>query len=130
MGDDKEIIKPSQVSDEVSWFDSFAESTTTLVSRAPFFAICAASVIIWAITGPIFKFGSGWQLVINTGTTVVTFLMVALLENSTSRKDKAIQHKLNAIAGALIDILEEFDGTEEDMIELQRSIGLEHKEST
>ena len=123
-------VLPSDVSDEVSWFDKFAERATTFVARAPFFAFCLLAVVVWAVTGPIFKFGEGWQLVINTGTTIITFLMVALLENATKRADQAVQHKLNAIAEALIDILQEHEGTEKDQDELRRAVGLELKEST
>lgn len=123
-------LKPSEVTDEVGFFDRFADRATTLVSRAPYFAACVIAVFVWAITGPLFKFGSGWQLVINTGTTIVTFLMVALLENSTRRESLAVQHKLNAIADALADFMDSQPDLADDVSELRRAVGIELKESS
>ena len=61
------------------------------------FAIAAAIVVVWSATGPLFRFSDTWQLVINTGTTIVTFLMVFLIQNSQNRDSAAIQVKLNEL---------------------------------
>jgi len=61
------------------------------------FAIAAAAVIVWSATGPVFHFSDTWQLVINTGTTIVTFLMVFLIQNSQNRDSAAIQVKLDEL---------------------------------
>jgi low affinity Fe/Cu permease len=77
-----------------------------------------------------------WQLIINTLTTIITFLMVALLQNSQTRSDQALQHKLNAIADGLADLMAyvHSDGVDRDLqrdlIELRDSVGLETHEST
>ncbi len=77
---------------------------------------------------------TSWQLVINTLTTIVTFLVVALLQNSQTRADKAIQHKLNGIADGLADLMEELGGDKpqllQDAEELRAAVGLEHRESS
>lgn len=129
MAQKEKVILPSQVTDEVGWFDKFAERATSLVARAPFFACCVVMVLLWVPTLFVLPVDSS-QLIINTSTTIITFLMVALLENATKRSDQAVQHKLNAMAEALADILEEFKGTEKDQEELRRAVGIEHKEST
>ena len=67
-----------------------------------------------------------WQLIINTATTIITFLMVALLQNSSTRADQAVQHKLNAIAQALSGMMDEPEAREE----LREAVGLEEREST
>jgi low affinity Fe/Cu permease len=78
----------------------FAEAATyvaRLTGRPPAFALAILVVVAWAVTGPIFKYSDTWQLVINTGTTIVTFLMVFLIQNSQNRDGAAIQVKLDEI---------------------------------
>jgi low affinity Fe/Cu permease len=121
---------PSDVSDDVGIFDRFARVTTSLVSRAPFFVACVALVVLWLPSYWLFADTDTWQLLINTATTVVTFLLVALIQNSQFRDDQALQHKLNAIAEALADLVGRDEGLEEDVHELRRAVGLEHRESS
>jgi len=64
------------------------------------FALAAATILVWAITGPLFRFSDTWQLVINTGTTIVTFLMVFLLQRSQNKESQALQLKLNELVAA------------------------------
>jgi len=78
-------------------FGDIANRTSQAAGRALTFMIAAAVVIIWAITGPIFHYSDTWQLVINTGTTIVTFLMVFLIQNSQNRDSAAIQVKLDEL---------------------------------
>ena len=114
-------------------------------SRAPFFAFCVLLVLLWLLQGLITILVKGdpksfldaqFQLEINTTTTIVTFLMVALLQNSQTREDQATQHKLNAIADGLADMMERwserFDDAEmrKDIEELRLAVGLEDVEST
>lgn len=127
---------PSSVTPNVSFFDRFAEKTSTFVSRAWFFSLCVLLIVIWVPSIAIIRNVDTWQLVINTATTIITFLMVALLQNSQRRSDEATQHKLNAIADALADFMssmsqnhpkaEELQG---DLKELRAAVGLEHRES-
>ena len=110
-------------------FDRFAERASDLVSHAMFFLACVALVVVWAPS--YFLFGSidTWQLVINTATTIVTFLLVALLQNSQRRNEVAMHVKLDALADGLADLMEEIDPDNEqlqnDMRELREAIGLE-----
>lgn len=120
---------PSQVTARRGIFDGVAEHASRIVSGAAYFIICVVAVVGWAVSGPMFQFSDTWQLLINTSTTILTFLMVALLQNSAKRSDQAVQHKLNAIARALADIMEDHDLTD-DMAELEAAVGVEDREST
>jgi low affinity Fe/Cu permease len=83
------------------WFACFAQTTATLAGSAPAFATAIGVVVIWAISGPLFHFSEVWQLVINTGTTIVTFLMVFLVQNAQNRDGKVIQLKLDELIRAV-----------------------------
>jgi low affinity Fe/Cu permease len=78
-------------------FASIANKASQAAGRASTFVLALAVVVIWAITGPLFRFSDTWQLVINTGTTIVTFLMVFLIQNSQNRDSAAIQVKLDEL---------------------------------
>jgi low affinity Fe/Cu permease len=86
-------------------FDRFASVVTKTVSRAPFFAFCVLLVVIWAPSIAAIGNVDTWQLIINTVTTIITFLLVALLQNSSARADTAVQHKLDAQSRALRDLM-------------------------
>lgn len=74
-----------------------AEAVAHATGRPWAFALCVASVVMWAVSGPMFHFSETWQLVINTGTTIVTFLMVFLIQNTQNRDGAAIQAKLDEL---------------------------------
>ena len=76
-------------------FASFANKTARVTGSPWTFGACLAVVVLWAVSGPAFKFSETWQLVINTGTTIVTFLMVFLIQNTQNRDGAAIQAKLD-----------------------------------
>jgi low affinity Fe/Cu permease len=78
-------------------FGEIANRTSQAAGRAMTFLIAAGVVLVWAATGPIFQYSDTWQLVINTGTTIVTFLMVFLIQNSQNRDSAAIQVKLDEL---------------------------------
>jgi low affinity Fe/Cu permease len=78
-------------------FAEIANSTSRAAGRAPTFIAAGAVVLIWAVTGPLFGYSDTWQLVINTGTTIVTFLMVFVIQNSQNRDGAAIQAKLDEL---------------------------------
>ena len=141
----KRVELPSQVSSGVGFFDHFAGWATELASRAPFFAFCLALVVIWLVQGAISVLATGslatflgarYQLEINTTTTIITFLMVALLQNSQTRENQATQHKLNAIADGVADLMEHLSdryadsGLSKDVAELRSAVGLESREGT
>ncbi|WP_407168660.1 low affinity iron permease family protein [Bradyrhizobium sp. ORS 111] len=91
--------KPSgeQQSGVAKFFGAFASRAAQAAGRASTFALATVVVVIWAATGPLFGFSDTWQLVINTGTTIVTFLMVFLIQNSQNRDSAAIQVKLDEL---------------------------------
>jgi len=78
-------------------FGDVANKTSQAAGRASTFIFAAGLILVWAITGPLFGFSDTWQLVINTGTTIVTFLMVFLIQNSQNRDSAAIQVKLDEL---------------------------------
>lgn len=121
---------PSSVNPELNAFDRFASRTSKFVSRATFFGGAVTVVILWLIEGAIRIAATGqwsaflnqtYQLQINSFTTVITFLLVALLQNTSARDNEALQEKINAIALALISVTDDPDAIEE----LKQSVGLE-----
>lgn len=82
-------------------FEKFASKVIYITGRPNAFLIALALIIVWLITGPIFKFSDTWQLIINTGTTIVTFLMVFLIQQMQNKDSLAIQLKLNEIVAAM-----------------------------
>ena len=78
-------------------FNRLATAVAHATGRPWAFVLCVASVVIWAVTGPIFQYSETWQLIINTGTTIVTFLMVFLIQNTQNRDGAAIQAKLDEL---------------------------------
>jgi low affinity Fe/Cu permease len=82
-------------------FAGFAKTTARAAGHAGTFGVAVVIVLIWAATGPIFHFSDTWQLVINTGTTIVTFLMVFLIQNTQNRDSVAMQVKLDELLRAL-----------------------------
>lgn len=78
-------------------FSVFATAVARATGRPVTFVLCVLTILIWAISGPIFHFSDTWQLVINTGTTIVTFLQVFLIQNTQNRDGAAIQAKLDEL---------------------------------
>ena len=127
---------PSDVPSRVGLFDRFAGLSSRIASRAAFFTMCVVLVLVCAPTFFLIRNVDTWRLIINTITTIITFLMVALLQNSQTRSDQAVQHKLNAIADGLADLIThtESNGADTDLAndvaELKAAVGLESHEST
>ena len=94
-------------------FRVFARKTSTVLGSAWAFAIAILIIIVWALTGPMFHFSDTWQLIINTGTTIVTFLMVFLIQNTQNRDAKAVHLKLDEIIRALAKARNELVDLEE-----------------
>ena len=106
------------------FFNVCATKTSTAAGQPLTFVIAIAVILIWAISGPMFNYSDTWQLVINTGTTIVTFLMVFLIQNSQNRDAAAMQAKLDELLRAVDKAREQFIGIEhltDHQIELVRS---------
>jgi len=110
------------MADRSSWFTRFANGASRATGRPGTFVLALIVVLTWAMTGPIFKFSDTWQLVINTGTTIITFLMVFLIQNTQNRDAEAMHVKMDELIraakgahNALLD-LEELDDKTLDTI--------------
>lgn len=103
-----------------SLFTRFAKSTSHAAGQPVTFALAALTIIVWGVSGPLFGFSDTWQLVINTGTTIITFLMVFLIQNTQNRDSEAVHLKLDELIRAIEEAqnelldLEELDECELD----------------
>ena len=114
-----------------SWFTRAAKAASRATGRPATFAIAVTVIVLWALAGPIFDYSDTWQLVINTGTTIITFLMVFLIQNTQNRDTEALQIKLDELlrsvenAHTVLLDLEELDDEDlrlirQDYLELAR----------
>jgi len=97
-----------------SSFSRFARTASAAAGQPYAFMLAVSVVALWALTGPMFGFGATWQLVINTGTTIVTFLMVFLVQNTQNRDAEAMQLKLNELIHAL-------EGADDSILDVEES---------
>jgi low affinity Fe/Cu permease len=118
------------------YFNSFAKWASRATGRPAAFVLALAAVVIWGVTGPIFAFSETWQLVINTGTTIVTFLMIFLIQNTQNRDTGAIQIKLDELIrstegahNALLDLEELEDHEIERLRDDYESLAAEAREA-
>lgn len=93
-------MKPETPAAKTSLMERFSNAVTNATGSTPAIIIAFLVVIIWAVSGPYFKFSESWQLVINTGTTIITFLMVFLIQKAQNKDSLAIQLKLNELVAA------------------------------
>jgi low affinity Fe/Cu permease len=112
-------------------FDRFVEAAHAQVARAWFFMACFAIIVGWLLSYPLFGDSKSWQVVLHTITSVITLLLVALLENAARRDANAAQEKLNTIAGALADLMDSHAVSDPDLpdraADLRASVGLEDR---
>ena len=109
----------------ISVFTRFARGMSKMLGHPLAFGIAVLIIIVWAVSGPIFHFSDTWQLVINTGTTIITFLMVFLIQNTQNRDSETVQLKLDelirAIKGADNSMLNTENLTENDLQDLLKN---------
>jgi len=96
-----ELESNGQGRKKAGWFTAFAQYTSQLSGRPATFILALALIIVWGVTGPIFGYSDTWQLLINTGTTIVTFLMVFLIQHTQNRDTLALQVKLDELIIAM-----------------------------
>jgi low affinity Fe/Cu permease len=113
---------------QTSFFVRFAHLTAQAAGKPVTFLIAVAIIVGWGVSGPLFGFSDTWQLVINTGTTIITFLMVFLIQNTQNRDTQAIQLKLDelivAIKAASNEVLDAEDFDDEDLRERHQAMML------
>jgi low affinity Fe/Cu permease len=113
-----------QTAKNVDWFRQLAHRTADSVGNPRAFTLAALTIIIWLAAGPLFQFSDTWQLIINTATTIVTFLMVFLIQNSQNRDSKAVHLKLDelirAVKGARTELVNLENLTDAELERLQK----------
>jgi low affinity Fe/Cu permease len=127
---DDQPTAPTDVSDETTWFDRAADRTTDHVAKPRFFIASLGIVMAWALAGPVLDFSHGWVDSLQIVVALVTFLMVALLQNEGWREAKAAQRKMNAIASALAELMAKSEVDQEHVAQLNAAVGLEKRESS
>jgi low affinity Fe/Cu permease len=114
-------------------FRRFAERTATVTGSAWTFLIAVAVILVWGITGPLFHFSDAWQLTVNTGTTIVTFLMVFLIQNTQNRDAVAIQLKLDelirGVEGARTSLVDLEHLDDDEILHLRQEFERIHKQA-
>jgi low affinity Fe/Cu permease len=130
MGRDPAVEIPRE--SQRTLFDRFAERVSAFVSRGVFFAVSLIVVVVWMPTIALFDSVDTWQLVINTMTSVLAFLLIALLQNSERRYDDALHKKIDALSAAMAALLESDSEEDREVLrqraeELRAAVGLEQK---
>ncbi len=118
-----------------AWYSRFAKIAARFCGRPRVFVVAVLVIVVWFVTGPLFHFSDTWQLVINTGTTIVTFLMVFLIQNTQNRDTEAIQLKLDELIratqgahNALLDLEELEEDTLDSFRERYQALAGEARE--
>ena len=108
-----------------SFFTRFAKASSRITGRPATFVVAASAVAVWAMLGPVFHYSDAWQLTINTATTIITFLMVFLIQATQNRDSEALQIKLDeiirALKGARNELLDTEEMEEEDLVRLRQN---------
>ena len=126
-----EAAESREKSDGLDPFERFVELSTKLISRAPFFAVVVAIVVVWAVSFPLWASITKWELAIHTFGGVLSLLLLVLLENAGRRNTEAMQEKLNVIAEALAALMDSRAADDprlrEAVEDLREAVGLEER---
>ncbi len=126
-----EAAESREKKDGLDPFEKFVEVSTNTISRAPFFAVVVAIVVIWAASFPLWKSTTKWELAIHTFGGVLSLLLLVLLENAGRRHNEAMQEKLNVLAEALAALMDSRAADDPDLREaadnLREAVGLEER---
>jgi low affinity Fe/Cu permease len=129
--DRQDAAEDRKQEDGRSGFEKFVEAVHSRVSEAPFFLVCLAIVIVWGASWPLFPDLKQWQVAIHTVASVLSLLLLVLLENSGRRAEEASQEKLNVIAEGLAELMESQSRNDSELAEatekLREAIGLEER---
>jgi low affinity Fe/Cu permease len=112
-------------------FEKFVEAVYNQVSRAPFFVVILVSLVVWAVSYPLWASTTKWELGLHTGSSILSLILLVLLENAGRRTEEAAQEKLNVIAEALGDLMEsqarQDTGLDDSVRRLREAVGLEER---
>lgn len=136
----KKIVMPSEVTPEVKWFDKFSRVVANVTAKSWFFMACVFLILVWLPSYFVIHDSNTWNFIIGTPVSLVTLLLVAIVQNTQTRDSNALQHKTNSIADALADIAdaletilndeEEKENLRNDITELRAAVGIEQHESS
>ena len=131
MDERTDAAQTRENNDGLNPFERFVEMSTKLISRAPFFAFCVAVVVLWAVSYPLWKTTTKWELAIHTFTSVLSLLLLVLLENAGRRGNEAMQEKLNVVAEGLAALMTSHAANDPELAEaadkLREAVGLEER---
>jgi low affinity Fe/Cu permease len=124
-------VAQARHADDRTWFEHFVEGVYRHVSQAPFFFVCLGIVVAWLVSLPLWVDLKAWQVAIHTVSSVLSLLLLVLLENSGRRAEEAAQEKLNLIAEALSDLMSsrarQDPELEDAVARLREAVGLEKR---
>jgi low affinity Fe/Cu permease len=129
--DRDDVAQDRKQEDGRNGFEKFVEAVHSRVSEAPFFLVCLAIVVLWAVSVPFWSDLKQWQVAIHTVSSVLSLLLLVLLENSGRRAEEASQEKLNVLAGALAALMDARSDADPELAEaaekLREAVGLEER---
>lgn len=112
-------------------FERFVDAVNERVSRAPFFAVILVALLAWAVSYPLWKTTTKWELALHTGSSILSLLLLVLLENAGRRSEEAAQEKLNVLAEALAALMDSRAADDPDLreaaVRLRKAVGLEER---
>lgn len=131
MSTRSEAAESREKHDERNPFEKFVEAVNQRVSRAPFFAVIVLAIVLWAVSYPLWKNTTKWELALHTGSAILSLLLLVLLENAGRRNQETAQEKLNVLAEALSDLMghhaHNSPELQESVRKLRDAVGLEER---